>query len=213
MLAHKTVTELLDAFRSSDPTPGGGSAAALAGAVAASLLEMVAGMPKTRTGAPAEREALDAIRPALASLRATLVDLIDRDAAAYDMVVDAYRRPKATDEEKVARKAAIQRAMRVATDVPLETARAAMHLIPHARVVAECGNPNAKSDVGVAISFAMTAYSGARMNVEINIDGVGDPSYAEDVRQELATQMTEGGTHIRVAYEAFGWQGHQPPRA
>lgn len=194
MLAHKTVTELLDAFSAPEPTPGGGSASALAGAVAASLLSMVAGMPKTKTGTPAEREALDAMRPSLASLRAALVDLIDRDAAAYDMVVDAYRRPKSTEEEKTARKAAIQRAMRVATDVPMETARAAAQLVSHGRIVAECGNPNAKSDVGVAMSLAMTAYSGARMNVEINLDGVGDAAYADGARRELAG-LISGMTH------------------
>jgi formiminotetrahydrofolate cyclodeaminase len=201
MLAHKTVNELLDAFSSPSPTPGGGSASALAGAIAASLLAMVAGMPKTKTGAPAEREALDTARPALAALRFTLVDLIDRDAAAYDMVVDAYRKPKGTEEEKAARKSAIQRAMRVATDVPLETARAAAQLVAHGRVIAECGNPNAKSDVGVAMSLAMTAYSGARMNVEINLDGVGDPAYTDAVRREL-TALISGMTERRPAAPA-----------
>jgi formiminotetrahydrofolate cyclodeaminase len=213
MLADKTLNELLDAFGSSSPTPGGGSASALAGAVAASLLTMVASLPKTKTGDAAERERLDAIRPALATLRATFVELIDRDAAAYDMVVDAYRKPKATDEEKTARKAAIQRAMRVATDVPLETSRAAMQLVSNGRVVAGCGNANANSDVGVALSLATTAWSGARMNVEINLGSVGDDAYQQSVRDELNRQLRDMAADAKASYEALGWKGHQPPQS
>ena len=79
--------------------------------------------------------------------------------------------------------------MKGATEVPLETARAAMALVPHARTVAECGNTNAKSDVAVGISFAMTAYAGGRLNVETNLDSVGDPAYAAGVREELLQMM------------------------
>ncbi len=121
MLAKKSLSDVLDAFSSSDPTPGGGSAAALAGALGASLLAMVAGLPKTRSNTPEERAALDAARAKILELRARLIDLIDRDAAAYDTVVAAYRLPKGTDEEKAARKSAIQAALQLATSVPLET--------------------------------------------------------------------------------------------
>ena len=211
MLASKTVLELLDAFSSPAPTPGGGSAAALSGAVAASLLAMVAGMPKTKHGTPEDRAALDAAHPALMALRTQMVDLIDRDAAAYDLVVAAYRLPKATDDEKAARKAAIGRAMRVATDVPLETARAAAALVSHGRVVAEHGNPNAKSDVSVAMTLAMAAQSGGRVNVEANLGGIGDEPYATAARLELQTLMRESAMQLKPAYEALGWTGHQPP--
>jgi formiminotetrahydrofolate cyclodeaminase len=131
MLVTNTVQELLDAFSAPTPTPGGGSAAALAGAVAASLLAMVAGMPKTRTGAADERMALDTVYPELIALKASLAGLIDRDADAYNQVVAAYRLPKGTDEEKTARKAAVAVAMRAATEVPLETARAAAAVLRH----------------------------------------------------------------------------------
>src|SRR4026207_1562484 len=135
MLITKPVTDLFDAFSSPDPTPGGGSASALAGALAASLLAMVAGMPKTRTGTAEERAALDESRADLLRLRTTLLELVDRDAAAYDLVVAALKRPKATDEEKGARRPAIREAMRVATDVPLETMGACGAVISCARVV------------------------------------------------------------------------------
>src|SRR5574342_1368552 len=109
-----TVGELLDAFASNQPVPGGGSAAALAGAVGTSLLIMVAGLPKTRTGAQSERDFLDAAAVRLRPLRLTLTDLIDRDSDAYAGVVSAYRLPKGTDAEQTARRRAIDEAMRAA---------------------------------------------------------------------------------------------------
>jgi formiminotetrahydrofolate cyclodeaminase len=213
MLARKTVLELLDAFSSPAPTPGGGSAAALAGAVAASLLAMVAGMPRTRSGTPEDREALDAALDELMTTRGHLVGLIDRDAAAYDNVVAAYRLPKETEADKAARKLAIAEAMRTATDAPLETARAAAALVSCGRQVAEHGNVNAKSDVSVAISLAMTAFSGGMANVEANLGSVGDEAYVGRVRRELAALAKTIAEHVKPAYEALGWTSHEPPRA
>jgi formiminotetrahydrofolate cyclodeaminase len=185
MLVDKTVKQLLDAFEAPTPTPGGGSAAALSGAVAAALLAMVAGMPKTKTGTLEERAALDAALPEIRQLRAQLTSLIDRDSASYDAVVGAYRLPKATDDEKAARRQAVRDALRLATDVPLETARAAAHLVAFGRAIQACGNPNARTDVAVAIHMARTAVVGGIQNVEINLDGVGDDAYAARVRSEL----------------------------
>ena len=183
-LTDRTVTGLLDAFASNDPTPGGGSAAALAGATSASLLAMVASLPKTRTNAPDERTALDAAHAELVPLRATLTSLIDRDADAYDLVVAAFRNPKATDDEKAARKAAIQDATRVATEIPLETMQACAALRRIAAVVAATGNPNAASDVYVATLLAEAAMKGARSNVDINLGGISDPSIAARLKAQ-----------------------------
>ncbi len=200
MLADKTVKELLDAFSSASPTPGGGSAAALSGAVAAALLAMVAGMPKTRNGTPEDRAALDAVLSTVTRLKTMLVDLIDRDAAAYDLVVAAYRLPKVTDEDKAARTSAIRRAMRVATEVPMETARAAAALVALATIVAEHGNPSAKTDAAVAVQMAMTACVGAVANVEVNLDGVGDETYAAAIRRgALAVPRLKGGYRTRLS--------------
>ena len=133
--------DLLDRFASPDPTPGGGSAAALAGATAAALVVMVCAMPKTRSGDPGERGRLDA---ALADARAAgdrLRKLVDEDAAAYDGVVAAYRLPKANDDEKAARKRAVDAAMAVATDVPLRTAEACRAVLAAAATAAATGTP------------------------------------------------------------------------
>src|SRR6185503_9749384 len=113
-LADAPLRDLLAAFSSPDPTPGGGSASALASAVGASLLMMVAGLPKTRTGSDDERSALAAAAAALTPIRQQLIDAIDADTLAYDHVVAAYKLPKATLAEQTARKASIQQALRKA---------------------------------------------------------------------------------------------------
>lgn len=181
-----TLVDLLDAIAAADAVPGGGSASALSGAIGASLLLMVAGMPKTRTGAPEEAADLSEASARLRTLRDELVELIDRDSDAYLGVMEAFKLPKATDAEKQARRAAIQAGTREATEVPLETMRACQQAMRGARVVATCGNPNAESDVGVAIELLMAGLRGARLNVDVNLATLADAAYAQRVREECA---------------------------
>lgn len=188
MLVDKSVTELLSAFSSSDPTPGGGSASALTSAVGASLLMMVADMPKTRTNAPEERAALEEASRALATLRAKLSEAIDTDTAAYDRVVAAYRLPKASADEQAARKQAIQAALRMATDVPLNVVRLSARALEQAAIVAQHGNRAAASDIGVAVAVLVAGCRGAHLNVETNVGGLKDAAYAEAVRAESSEQ-------------------------
>jgi formiminotetrahydrofolate cyclodeaminase len=185
MLVDKTVAQILEAFASSDPTPGGGSASALAGAAGASLLLMVARMPKTKKSAEIDRPALDAAVAALTPLAAELRALIDRDSVAYDQVVAAYRLPKSTEAEQAARKDAIQRAMRAAIESPLAMMRACRAGLAEAEKVHAHGNANAASDVTVAKELLRAALNGARANVEINLSGVTDAQYVDRVRKEI----------------------------
>lgn len=184
-LIDKPVRDLLSAFSSSDPTPGGGSAAALASAVGASLLTMVATLPKSRTNSEEEKTALHGAATALTGLRQQLSEAIDADTNAYDQVVAAYRQPKATPVEQEARKAAIQRALRGATDVPLGVMRLSVQALEQSATVAANGHKAAASDVGVAAALLMAGATGARMNVEINLEGVTDTAYGDAVRAEL----------------------------
>lgn len=177
MLRHQPLDALLEAFSSSDPTPGGGSAAALAGAVGASLLAMVAGLPKTRHGLAEDRAALDAARSALLSLRDTLAELVDRDTEAYDRVVSAFRLPRSTDEDKATRTAAVQTAFKGATEVPLAVMRACAAAMTHADTVAARGNPSASSDVLVGIELTAAGVRSARYNVEINLAALKDAEF------------------------------------
>jgi formiminotetrahydrofolate cyclodeaminase len=185
-----TVIELLDAFASSEPVPGGGSASALAGAVGVSLLMMVAGLPKTRTGTPEERAALGAAAARLRPLRDVLTTLVDRDSEAYTLVLDAFRLPKGTDAEKTIRRDAIDHAMRAATDTPLETMRVCGQALGQAVAIAANVVRSAASDAGVGIELLRTALRGAALNVDTNLGEVKDQEYVARVRVER-TQLEE----------------------
>ncbi len=190
-LVDKSVRDLLAAFSSSAPTPGGGSAAALSSAIGASLLMMVAGLPKTRSGSDEDRAALAAAGATLADVRAQLTGAIDADTAAYDQVVAAYTLPKATDEEKAARTRAIQPALRAATDVPLDVVRLSAAALRAAVVVAAHGHRAAASDVGVAVALLRAGARGARLNVEINVGSVSDPACAAAAATDLSRLSEE----------------------
>jgi formiminotetrahydrofolate cyclodeaminase len=204
MLIDTTARDLLDRFASSDPTPGGGSAAALVGALGASLLAMVAGMTKTRTGAADERTALDAARAEILRHRDALIALIDRDAEAYDMVVAAFRRPKTTDEDKAARTAAIQEAMTVAAETPLETVRVCAETMTAARPVQQFGNPSAVSDIAVGMTLLATGMQGGTLNVAVNLDGLKDPEQRKSLAQGVLAQM-------RTVHDRAGGESHAGP--
>jgi formiminotetrahydrofolate cyclodeaminase len=182
--ADRSVADLLDAFASSQPVPGGGSAAALAGALGASLLMMVAGMSKTRTSAASERTSLDEAAGRLRPLRATLTALVDRDSEAYAAVVGAYKLPKGTDAEQSSRRRAIQEAMRGATETPLETMRTCQRALAEAVIVAGGGARSASSDAGVAVELLVAALRAAALNVDTNIGSLTDRAVAERMRQE-----------------------------
>lgn len=194
------LSDLLDAFASNEPVPGGGSAAALAGAVGVSLLVMVAGLPKTRTGAPEEAADLAEASARLRPLRDTLASLIDQDSEAYSAVLAAMRLPKATDADKAARREALETAMRGATEVPMDTMRACQQALHGAVIVAGNGNPNAATDTGVAIELLLVGVRGAAMNVDVNVKSLSDASFVTRVsaeRTQLETEAVADAQHAR----------------
>jgi len=184
--ADLTVAQFLDALSSPAPTPGGGTASAVAGAMAASLLIMVTGLAKSNTNTDDEKTALAGAKAALEPLVTTLSALADADAAAFDEVMAAYRLPKATDDEKAARSAAIQKGLQGATIVPLQTLRACAAAMAHAETVAACGNRSAVSDVGVAIGLLEAAAAGAEANVAINLGSVRDAQFSAAAGEETS---------------------------
>jgi formiminotetrahydrofolate cyclodeaminase len=185
MLVDQTVRDILASFSAPDPTPGGGSASALASAVGVSLLMMVAGLAKTRNGSDDDRAALAGASAALAAIRDELTAAIDADAAAYDGVVSAYKLPKATPDEQQARKSAIQRALRAATEVPLSVMRLSASALEQATAVGAYGNPSAASDVGVAIALLDAGRHGAQLNVETNLGSLKDQDLVERIRRDV----------------------------
>jgi len=183
-LTAQSVSALLVAFRSSDPTPGGGSASALAGAVGASLLAMVAGLAKPRTTGDEDLVRLQAAGARCAALALRLEAMIDQDTDAYDRVVAAYRLPKSTEDEKATRSARIQEALQAATDTPLDVMRLCAEALGLAPTVGQLGNQNAASDVKVAAGMLRAGLSGAHENVDINLGSLNNAGYVARVRDE-----------------------------
>ena len=180
-----SVTDFLAALRSPLPTPGGGSAAALAGATGAALFAMVAALPKARAATAEEIERLKGAGEWCATLSAELEGLVDRDSEAYELVMAAYKRPKTTDEEKAARSEAIQAAMREAIAAPLTVMQSCAAAAEQGAVVAALGNPSASSDVRVGFELLGAGLRGARQNVEINLGSVKDTDYVTGIRGEV----------------------------
>jgi formiminotetrahydrofolate cyclodeaminase len=197
--AEMTLASFFEALASPDPTPGGGTASAMAGAMGVSLLVMVTGLAKSNTNSDNEKAALAGAKQALQPLVPTFAALADADAAAFDRVMGAYRLPKATDDEKAARSAAIQQALQGATTVPLQTLRACAGAMAHAEAVAAGGNRSALSDVGVAIGMLEAAAAGAEANVRINLGSVRDSQFVSAAADETTRLMSDVGHQAAAA--------------
>jgi methenyltetrahydrofolate cyclohydrolase len=198
---NETVSSFLDALASQASTPGGGSAAAVMGSMGAALVSMVCnltiGKPKD-----AEVEAeMQSLLDQAEALRLSLLNAMADDVRVFDAVMAAYGLPKADDAEKTARSAAIQSALREATDVPLACARLAADVIGLCRATAEKGNVNVVSDAGVAVLAAHAALRSAALNVYINIGGIKDESFAESRRVAIEDLLTKAGSETEAVFE------------
>lgn len=185
MLHEKTVGDFLDVLASDAPAPGGGSVAALNGALAASLLHMVCLLSLKRPELEARYAELNALAETLEPLKDELTRLITADTEAFSVVMKAFKLPKDTDEAKAARSAAIQAGYVEAVKVPLTTARRCADVAACGVRVAEGFNENAGSDLGVGMECALTGLRGAAMNVRINLPSIKDAAFVQKVKNEL----------------------------
>lgn len=194
----------LERLSSSAPTPGGGSASALAGAAGAALLHMVIELTAGRPEAP-DDDTLAELRVAAAAWQSELLELVQRDAAAYDAVVAARRLPRGTEREVETRRVQLTGAIREATEVPLHIARRSAEVLALAERVARIGNRNAISDVGVAALLAGAGVRGAALNVRINLPSLpaDDPLTAEATSAlgELIATAAAREDAVRAAVE------------
>ncbi len=186
-----SLSELLEAIASEAPTPGGGTAAAVAAAMGAALAEMVAGVTLSKEKYAASHEAVRPIAEAAREARREFLTLAREDSEAYDLVVAARRLPKDTEEEKAARSKRIEQANRQATEVPMRTARAAARLLASLPELVEKGNPNAASDAGSAALLLEAAAEAALLNVGINLSGVSDAVLVGNMQRETADLQEE----------------------
>ncbi len=181
-----TVSDLVARLATSDPVPGGGSASALAGAMAAALVEMVVALTAGRPVAEGHETELAQIATAASGLRAELLRLAQVDADAYAAVVAARRMPRDSELERAARQQRVATSVGEATRAPLEVMLRSAEALTLAESLAPIGNRNAASDVGVAGLLAAAAMRGAAMNVEINLPSLPED---DDLRREARTAL------------------------
>jgi len=185
-LTARTLREFTSDLASDTPAPGGGSAAAAAGALGAALLRMVVGLT---VGKEKYRDAWEELAPVgetAAEVEKRLLELVDEDTRAFDAVVAARRLPKESPQEKEARSQAIASATVLAATVPMQTAFFAERALRAARAALERGNPNTASDAWAAGLLLSAAVRAALANVRINLPGVGDAELARGFREDAA---------------------------
>lgn len=185
MLVDKSVKEFLAQTASDAPVPGGGSIAALGGAIAAALTEMVAGLTVGKKKYVEVEEEMKEISEAALKYRNKFVEDIDRDSDAFNKVMKAFKLPKETEEEKAARREAIQEGTKEAAIVPLEVAKDAFKIMEIIEKVVVKGNQNAVTDGAVAAMMARTAVLSALYNVKINLGSIKDTEFVERVSKEV----------------------------
>jgi len=191
MPTKKTLNAFLEELASSSPAPGGGSVAALSGALGAALTSMVCNLTIGKKKYADVEEELKRIRQQSEDLRAQFTVLIDRDTAAFNKVMEAFGLPKETEPQKALRSAAIREATKEATMVPLEVMKHCIDALALAQQVASKGNASAVSDAGVSALMLHAAAAGAALNVRINLNGLSDPDFvgwkSEEVESLLNT--------------------------
>jgi len=188
----------LEAVAAPTATPGGGSVSALAGALAASLGQMVAGLSRKKKSQAGYVDRLSAELDALRRTADGLTEAIDRDAASYDAVMAAFKLPQGNAEETHQREAAIQAATRVAANVPLQVAESAVALFERLGQLDAIAAASMRSDLEVARYMAAAGARGALANVEINLDSITDGAYVAQMRTKIATLREHLGNAPRT---------------
>ncbi|MFQ5837507.1 MAG: cyclodeaminase/cyclohydrolase family protein [Thermoplasmata archaeon] len=181
----------LEDVASQKPTPGGGSVAALAGALAAGLTSMVCRLTIGKERYKEVWGEMEHLLEESEKVRSSLQHLITEDALAYDAVSQALKMDRSTSEAKEKRREAFQQALRGAAEVPMETGRRCLDLLSTVREVAGKGNTNALSDAGVAAHLALAAFHGALLNVDINLSSIKAADYVAETRERMEAMARE----------------------
>ena len=183
-LAELKTAEFVDLLASDAPAPGGGSAAALEGALGAALTAMVCGLTVGKKKYAEFEELAQSAQAKALDLKARFVDVMDRDTEAFNVVSAAFGMPKATDEEKAARSAAIQKGLEGCTKTPFEMMELAVETLELTASILGKSNDSAASDLGVSALSLRSAIQGAWLNVLINIGSLKNKELAEDYRKK-----------------------------
>jgi formiminotetrahydrofolate cyclodeaminase len=200
MINHTTLDEFLNTLASGAPTPGGGSAAAVIGAMGAALISMVCNVTLGKKGMEAAAAEMRAVCGESERLRLRLTAMITEDIAAFDGLMAAYRLPKTSATDKALRNAAIQKSLIGATRTPLECARACAQVIGISRRAAAAGYAGVISDAGVGVLAAQTALRSAALNVQINAPLLEDRNFAAAAVDELEKLLDSGARESEAVF-------------
>lgn len=201
MTANSSIAAFLDDLASERPTPGGGGAAAVSGAIGAALVSMVANLTIGKKNYEAVSEDLEAVNAKAEALRTELTRAIEEDVAAFNSVMDAYGLPRGTGEEKATRTEAIQAALKDATQAPLRAVKACFEVILLSAAAAEKGNLNVVSDAGVAVLCANAGLRGAALNVFVNAKAIKDRDFAEKQIAEVNALLAQAAETTESVYQ------------
>lgn len=192
LAAKSLMKEFIEQVQSKEPTPGGGSVAALAGALGAALGEMVCRLTIMKKQYADVKAGFQNIRKKLDLLRNELTYLIEKDAQSFNAVMLASKKPKYSEHEIELRNTAIEEATKLAASVPVEVMEKTIEVMELLPNVAEKGNVNSVSDAGVANLIAKTALEGASLNVRINLGGINDKDFADGLRNRMTNLLDQG---------------------
>lgn len=201
--AQRTTAEFIEALASGQPTPGGGGAAALTGSQAAALVSMVINFTVGKKKYADVEEEMRGYLAASEALRVALLAAVDADAAAFDAVAATYSMPKETDDQKAARTAALQAALKHAAAVPFEVAEQCLAIIKLTAPVGAKGNSNVVSDAATALYLAFAALKSAIVNVNINLKFIKDEQFVGEWAAKVGNLLAETDAGYLTARQAI----------
>ncbi|MGM0471410.1 MAG: cyclodeaminase/cyclohydrolase family protein [Bacillota bacterium] len=190
-ITERKIGEFMDQFASESPTPGGGSAAALSGALGAVSTCMVGSLTVGKEQYEDVEEEMEEVIEATTSLKEDYLDLVDQDMEVFGIYMDALQMPKETEEEQAQRAKALKEASIEATEVPFAMAQKSLEIMKQALVAAKHGNTHAVSDAGVGAIEAWAALEAAELNVNINLSSMDDEEYVSQKRAEMKELKSE----------------------
>ncbi|AEH50914.1 cyclodeaminase/cyclohydrolase family protein [Pseudothermotoga thermarum] len=202
-----SLREFIEKVADKNPTPGGGAVSALVCALAAALNEMVSNLTLARNDYSDWHAEMERTLENMKEIRLKMLEHIELDIKAFDEVIEAYKMPKETEEQKEARKTAIQEALKKAAKVPYEVCRYSREVLRFAEIVARWGNINAISDAVSAAELAFGAFQAAKANVLINLNSIKDEQFVEYMKHELRTLTGEAEGALKAVKEVAKERG------
>ena len=212
MLVEKTIKEYSDLLASNEPTPGGGSTAALAGVLGAALNMMVVNLSFGKKFYEAldedKKDEMNSCFTKIGQLKDQLMEAIDEDKLAFDKYMEAIKMPKDTEEEKDLRELSMQQAAVYALRVPMEAGIKCLEILKNQKVIAQYGSKGAISDVGVGAFLALAALESAVMNVRINLPSIPDRELADEIEKKCSDMVDLGSKlkteTVEIVYSRIG---------